>query len=284
MALLSSMNVSSMTYQRNLRSFTSGLQCTTEKIASGYKINRSSDDVAGLNISETLNSPIRGLKKAVDNAQDGINILQTGEGALSVIAENLQRIRELTVKAANDTNSVLERKSISEEVKARIDDINNIANTTKSSNVNILDGSRSNYYLQVGSNGDITKDTIDIGQAFTNSRSSAIGITMAISATGLGAYASNSSSRSFLNEIDSAISKISSQRSNLGSFQKRLSGTIESLRTQVQNLQETNSRIKDTDMSSEHANFIQKQILQQSALSITSQANQSVGYALKLLA
>src|SRR3989339_1348325 len=138
MGLVINTNISSLVAQRNLSTNTKNLEKSLERLASGYKINRAADDAAGLSISETLRGQIRGTEKAIGNTQDGINILAVGESALSIMGENLQRIRELTVQAANDTNSTTERKAIALEISARLEDINRIALTTKGNNVPLL--------------------------------------------------------------------------------------------------------------------------------------------------
>ena len=174
MGLIINTNISALVAQRNLRINTKNLEKSLERLASGYKINRAADDAAGLSISETLRTQIRGTQKAIGNAQDGVNILAIGESALSTVGENLQRIRELTVQAANDTNSTLERRAIALEVQARLDDINRIAQSTKGNNVYLLDGSATQFTLQVGANGVSNVDTLNIGAVFQRSTYSAL--------------------------------------------------------------------------------------------------------------
>jgi flagellin len=286
MALVINTNTASLISQRNLTSNTLNVQKSFERLASGYRINRAADDAAGLSISETLRTQIRGSKKAVDNAQDGVNILQIAEGSLSVIGENLQRIRELTIQAANDTNSSVERRAIVLEVQSRLDDIDRIANTTRGSNINLLDGSQTTYLLQIGANSGILENTLDIANVLSNSRSSALGITstvITISAGVGGIYESNTSARNFLDLVDSAISNVSSRRSQVGAMQNRLQSTIESISIAIENLQTTESRIRNLDIASESAILIRNQILQQSSLNVLSQANQAPTLALQLL-
>lgn len=166
MGLVINTNIPSLVAQRNLRQNTNNLNKSLERLASGYKINRAADNAAGLSISETLRGQIRGTEVAVANTQDGVNILQIGESALSIMGENLQRIRELTVQAANDTNSSIERRAIAQEVQERLNDIDRIARTTKGNNVFLLDGNATNFTLQVGANSDADTDTINIGAVF----------------------------------------------------------------------------------------------------------------------
>lgn len=283
MSLILNTNVSSLVSQRNLRNVTVNLQSSFEKLSSGLRINRAADDAAGLQITETLKTQIRGNQKAVQNAQDGVNILQIAEGALGVISENLQRIRELTIQAANDTNSSVERRAIAQEVQSRLDDVDRIAETTRSNNINLLDGSKTDYLLQIGANSSLGQNTLDIGDVLQKCTATALSITTTVSAGASGAYENNSTSRSFLDEIDRAISSVNTRRSGIGALQNRLQSTIESLSIAVENLQSTNSRIRDLDIASENAIMVKNQILQQASLGILAQANQSPQLALKLL-
>jgi len=283
MGLILNTNVSSLIAQRNLLKNTSLVQSSLEKLSSGYRINRAADDAAGLSISENLKSQIRGTQKAVSNAQDGINVLQIAEGALSVITENLQRIRELAVQGANDTNSTVERKAIAQEVKSRIDDINRIASTTRSSNITLLDGSKTIYNLQIGANYNASDNVLDISDALQNSKCTALGVTQTITVGTGGAFSSHTSIRTFLQQIDTAITAVATRRSMLGAIQNRLNSTIESLSIAVENMQTSESRIRNLDIASESAILTRNQILQQSALGVLAQANQAPNLALKLL-
>ena len=285
MGLVINTNVPSLLAQRKLNFNTKSLNKSLEKLASGYRINRAADDAAGLGISETLRGQIRGNKVAINNTQDGVNILQIAEGALSTISENLQRIRELTIQAANDTNSSKERRAIAMEVQQRLEDINRIAKTTRGSNVQLLDGTSTTFRLQIGSNTDVSTNTINIGELFVRSTSSAIGIdpSQTITATAGGVYGSGTNARTFINYIDSAISNVSGRRSKLGAYQNRLEATVENLSISVENLMTTESRIRNLDVAEETANMTKYQILQQASVNILSQANQAPNLALQLL-
>ncbi|MEW5971842.1 MAG: flagellin [Pseudomonadota bacterium] len=283
MGLVLRTNVSSLVAQRNLTNNTNAVRSSFEKLSSGLRINRAADDAAGLSISETLKTQIRGNQKAVANAQDGVNILQIAEGSLGVISENLQRIRELTVQAANDTNSTTERTAIKLEVQSRIDDINRIARSTRSSNIYLLDGSRSTYFLQVGANSTATQNTIDIANVLATATAGALSITNTVTAGVGGVFENNTSCRNFLDDLDTALQRVNDRRAQLGALQNRLESTIESLNIAIENLKSTNSRIRDLDIASESAVMTQNQILQQSALSVLAQANQTPTLALQLL-
>ena len=286
MGLVINTNVSSLIAQRNLNNNSIKVKSSFEKLASGLRINRAADDAAGLSISETLKTQITGNQKAVANAQDGVNILQIAEGALSVISDNLQRIRELTVQAANDTNATVERTAIASEIAERMKDINRIALSTRGSNVHLLDGSMTTFNLQIGANSDFTTNVLDIGPVMGNATCESLGFSTDISliSTGVGgALSSGSACRTLLTDIDDAITSVSEKRSQLGALQNRLESTIESLSISIENLKSTNSRIRDLDIASESAEMTKNQILQQSALSVLAQANQSPQLALKLL-
>ena len=286
MALIINTNVPSLIAQRNLSTNSKNLNKSLEKLASGYRINRAADDAAGLSISETLRTQIRGTKQAIDNTQDGINILQIGEGAYVTISDNLQRIRELTIQAANDTNSSIERSAIALEVTERLEDINRIAATTRGSNVHLLDGSMSTFNLQIGANASAETNALDIGTVFQTSSCTALGISQILSQSinaSTGVYQNGTACRAFLNDIDAAITAVSERRSMLGALQNRLESTVENLSISVENLMTTESRIRNLDIAEESANLTKNQILQQASLNVLSQANQAPTLALKLL-
>jgi flagellin len=285
MALVINTNVPSLIAQRYLAYNTKTLNRSLEKLASGYKINKAADDAAGLSISETLRTQIRGTKQAISNTQDGVNILQIGEGAFATISENLQRVRELTIQAANDTNSSTERRAVAQEVYQRLQDIDRIANTTRGSNVFLLDGNMSSFYLQIGANSNVGTNALDISPVFQNSKTTALGIsaTLSITAGAGGVFQSGGSCRSFLDVIDVAIENVSSRRSQLGALQNRLESTVDNQSIFVENLLTTESRIRNLDLASETATLTKQQILQQASVSVLSQANSAPNLAMQLL-
>jgi len=286
MGLVINTNVSSLVAQRNLANNSAKVKSSFEKLASGLRINRAADDAAGLSISETLKTQIKGNQKAVANAQDGVNILQIAEGALSVIGDNLQRIRELTVQAANDTNATIERTAIAQEIAERMKDVNRIALSTRGSNVHLLNGTMTAFNLQIGANSDTTTNVLNIGPVMGNATCESLGFSTnitAISAGAGGALSSGTACRTLLVDIDDAITSVSERRSQLGALQNRLESTIESLSVSIENLKSTNSRIRDLDIAAESAEMTKNQILQQSALSVLAQANQAPSLALQLL-
>ena len=284
MGLVVNTNLASISAQRHLTNNSNKVNKSMEKLASGLRINRAADDAAGLNISETLRTQIRGNKQAISNAQDGINILQVAEGGLSVIGENLQRIRELTVQAANDTNATNERIAIAREVNERVADITRIASTLKFNTVTLLDGTASQFTLQIGANANSAENALNVGSVLANAKASALGITAAlVSVSATGYYANGTNCRTFLTTLDSAIQDLQGKRGLIGAYQNRLESTVESLTIAMENITSTESKIRDLDIASESANLTKNQILQQAALGVLSQANQTPSLALKLI-
>ncbi len=277
MSIVVNTNVASLNAQRYLSQNTQGLSKTLEKLSSGYRINRAADDAAGLQISETLRAQIRGVSQAINNAQDGNNLLSVAEGTLSVVQDNLQRIRELAVQAANDTNGTTQRSAIKEEVDARLNDINRIVKATQFNGQNILQGNAS-LRIQVGANTVTSLDTINIGSALGSATASTLGVVF--SANGV---ATNSQALAFLATVDTALQAVSSRRSTIGSFQNRLDSAISNLTITQENYSSAESRIRNTDVAKEAANLAKYQILQSASASILSQANQSSSLALQLI-
>ncbi len=279
MSIVVNNNVASLIAQRNLNKNTNDLTKSIERLSSGYRINRASDDSAGLSISEGLRGQIRGNKQALGNIQDGINLLQIAECGLSVINESVQRIRELCVQAANETNGSAERSAVLVEINARLDDINRISKSTKFNNISLLDGTALNARLQVGANSTLSTNTIDVSSVLSNSNVSTIGLTISIT----GGLWTSDKIRSYLDQIDGAISTIVTKRSNIGAYQNRLETSLENLTIMNENVQASESRIRDLDIAKETANMTKLQILQQASASVLSQANQIPQLALSLL-
>ena len=251
---------------------TSGAQAkSTEKLASGYKINRAADDAAGLSISEKMRSQIRGLDKASTNAQDGISVVQTAEGALNEVHSILQRMNELATQAANDTNTSVDRSAIKAEIDELTSEIGRISSTTQFNTMNLLDGTFTNKNLQVGALS---------GQSIAISISS-------MSATGIGVnsltVSTFAAAGTSMSKIQSALDVVSTQRSKLGATQNRLEHTIANLDTTSENTSAAESRIRDTDMAKEMVTYSKNQILVQAGQSMLAQANQSTQGVLSLL-
>ena len=253
---------------------TTGQQAkSSEKLSSGYRINRAADDAAGLAISEKMRSQVRGLNKASDNAQDGISLIQTAEGALNETHSILQRMNELATQAANDTNTTIDRSAIQAEMDALVSEVDRIRSTTQFNTQNLLDGNFKNKNLQVGAlSGQNIKIDID------NMNSASLGIEKAdvdvssFAAAGLA-----------MDNIQSAIDTVSTQRANLGALQNRLEHTVANLDNVSENTQSAESRIRDTDMAEEMVQYSKNNILAQAGQSMLAQANQSTQGVLSLL-
>ena len=264
-------NLSAMNTSRQLNSVTSSLSKSTEKLSSGYRINRAGDDAAGLSISEKMRSQIRGLNKASDNAQDGISLIQVAEGALNETHSILQRMNELATQAANDTNTSSDRKAIQQEVDQLTSEIDRIRSTTQFNTQNLLDGSFSKKNLQIGS---LSGQSISISVSNMNATSLGVNGLKVSSFSGAGEA---------MSKIQVAIDKVSTQRSKLGALQNRLEHTINNLDTTSENTQSAESRIRDTDMADEMVQYSKNNILSQAGQSMLAQANQANQGVLSLL-
>ena len=266
-------NLTAMNANRQL-GITTGQQAkSSEKLSSGYRINRAADDAAGLTISEKMRSQIRGLNKASDNAQDGISLIQTAEGALNEAHSILQRMNELATQAANDTNTSSDRTAIKKEIDALTSELDRIASTTQFNTQNLLDGNFSGKLLQVGS---LNGQTISITIKAMNA--DGIGITAATNKVG-----TNSEAGKAMSAFQAAISKVSTMRSALGALQNRLEHTVANLDNVAENTQSAESRIRDTDMAEEMVEYSKNNILAQAGQSMLAQANQSTQGVLSLL-
>lgn len=263
-------NLSAANTNRQLGITTNGLQKSTEKLSSGYKINRAADDAAGLSISEKMRNQIRGLNKASDNAQDGISLVQTAEGALNEVHSMLQRMSELAVQAANDTNQTVDKNALEAEVTQLQTEIGRVGSTTQFNKMNILDGTFTAKKLQVGANAN---------QTISVSISALTGVTSEALAT----HVSGAAAQSAITSIQSSITKLSTLRSKLGAIQNRLEHTVANLDNISENTQSAESRIRDTDMAEEMVQYSKNNILQQAGQSMLAQANQANQGVLSLL-
>ena len=269
-------NMTALNANRQLGITNTNLARCTEKLSSGYRINRASDDAAGLSISEKMRGQIRGLKQASTNAQDGQALIQTAEGAMSEIHSVLQRMRELTVQAKNDTYMKEDRTKIQDEVKQLQSEIDRIATQTQFNKMNLLTGSYKSKQLQVGAN-----DGHTISLSISTMTCSALGVK---SIQGLINVASGKSvGNTTLAKIDSAITKVSTRRSDLGAISNRLDHTIANADNMAENLQSSESKIRDVNMASEMVAYSSTSILQQAGQSMLSHANQATQGVLSLL-
>lgn len=264
-------NLTAMNTNRQLGISTDTLAKSTEKLSSGYRINRAADDAAGLAISEKMRSQIRGLNKASDNAEDGVSLIQTAEGALNETHSILQRMNELATQAANDTNTDTDRDAIQLEVDALTSEIDRIRSTTQFNTMNLLDGKFTGKNLQVGS---LSGQSIAINIGNMDAK------TLGVDALKVDTF---DDAGSAMNSIQSAIDKVSTQRASLGALQNRLEHTIANLDTTSENTSSAESRIRDVDMAEEMVTYSNTSILAQAGQSMLAQANQSNQGVLSLL-
>ena len=272
MSLFVNTNVSSLNAQRQLFTTGNNLSTAFERLSSGFRINSAADDAAGLQITDRMTSQVQGLNQAVRNANDGISMAQTAEGALQESTNILQRMRDLAVQSANGSNSADDRASLQKEVAALKTELTRIADKTQFGGRNLLQGSfAGGVNFLVGANAGET-----IGITITSMGASALGV----SGTSVGAQGAASTA---ITTIDAAIKKIDEQRADLGAVQNRFEHTISNLANIQENVSASRSRIRDTDFATETAAMTRNQILQQAGTSILAQANQLPQAALSLL-
>ena len=266
-------NMNALNANRQLNISTGSLSKSTEKLSSGYRINKAADDAAGLSISEKMRSQVRGLNRASTNAQDGISLVQTAEGALNETHSILQRMNELATQAANDTNTSIDRTAIQEELTQLTSEIDRIQSSTQFNTMNLLDGTFKGKNLQVGA---LCGQQISISINQMNASSLGIGYST-IKVTSFSAAGAS------MSKIQSAIDQVSSQRAKLGAIQNRLEHTVNNLDTTSENTQAAESRIRDTDMATEMVQYSATNIIQQAGQSMLSQANSQTQGVLSLL-
>jgi flagellin len=298
MPIVVNTNTQSLFAQRALGRNAFEMQKSIEKLSTGLRINRAGDDAAGLSISEGLTSEIKGLQKAKQNAGDGISLVQTAEGALSIVQDNMQRIRELVVQATNGTNSSDEKDAIQREINERVTTIDDIAKATKFNGVAIIKSATSKTLQTGANNGETTSIVLAGGSTaagvnidITTTAAGSIGesSTFALSALHVGGsvYAQDASTSTvtttMLTGIDEMIDNLSRMRSYLGAVQNSLESKSEYLDVAMENASSSRSRIRDVDVASESSNLLKHQILQQAAATMLTQANATPQLALNLL-
>lgn len=264
-------NLTAMNANRQLGITTGAQAKSSEKLSSGYKINRAGDDAAGLTISEKMRSQVRGLNKASANAEDGVSLIQVAEGALNETHSILQRMNELATQAANDTNTTSDRNAVQKEIDQLASEITRIQSTTQFNTMNLLDGKFTAKNLQVGSL---------CGQSITISIKSMSATALSVNALKVSSFTSAGSA---MCKVQKAISQVSDMRSKLGAIQNRLEHTIANLDNISENTSSAESRIRDTDMAEEMVEYSKNNILAQAGQSMLAQANQSTQGVLSLL-
>ncbi|MCP3776251.1 flagellin [Paenibacillus sp. MZ04-78.2] len=262
-------NLNAMNAHRNMSFNNIAQGKSSEKLSSGYRINRAADDAAGLSISEKMRTQIRGLNQAAANAQDGVSLVQTAEGAMNEVSDMLTRMKELSVKASNGTYNTSDLKAMDEEFQALGNAIDDIANKTTFNGITMLNQSTA-ISIQIGNN---AGDSVAV-------------TTQNITKTGLGlagGVTTSGAANAALKNIDDAIGKVNTARSEFGAVQNRLEHVFNNLSTTSENLQAAESRIRDTDMAKEMMNYTKLNILQQASNSMLAQANQAPQGVLQLL-
>lgn len=278
MALYVNTNVSSLNAQRQLMTSANGLDKAFERLSSGFRINSAADDAAGLQISSRMTSQIEGLNMAVRNANDGISLAQTAEGALQEVTNSLQRMRQLAIQSQNGINSAEDRAALQKEVNALQAEITRVASTTEFAGTALLQGGFSADFLVGADAGQTINVAVLNGTSTAGFTADGLGVSNNAVSVGTASAASDS-----LALIDGALSTVNSARADLGALQNRFQSTIRNLTNISENVTAARSRIRDTDFAQETANLTKFQIRQQASTTILAQANQRPQAALSLL-
>lgn len=284
MALRINYNFESVSAQRNLSQTQSTFFKAIEQLSSGMRINKASDDAAGLAVSEKLKNQVRGLNQAQRNAQDAISIMQIAEGALNETHNVLGRVRELAVQAANDTLTNSDRLHLQAEVDQLLSEVDRIANSTQSNGRVLLTGGSTNFVFHVGANNETGSgaNEVTLYSSALDGRTATLTIT-ALATGSTAAVASQTGANAAISALDTAIDSVSTQRGRLGALQNRMSSAINSLGIASENAGAANSRIRDADVAQSVSEMVRAQILQQSTMAVLAQANQAPQMALQLL-
>jgi len=276
MGLRINANVASMNTLNTLSSTKGKLDMAMSRLSSGSKINKPSEDAAGMAISEGLKARVRGLKQSDRNAQDGISLIQVAEGGLNEVSNILIRLRELGIQSASDTISDRERKLINIEYKQMLDEVDRIAATTEFNGTNLLSGKADTIDFQINTKNSPLADRISFDGRASNVKTQVLGLDGAT-------VADKFSAQQSLGMVDSAIQYVAGLRSGFGSIQSRLNSTVENLQQSSENTATANSRIRDADVAEESTNLAKQNILMQAGTSILAQSNQQGQLALQLM-
>lgn len=285
MALTVNTNTTSLGVQKNLSRASDALSTSMTRLSSGLKINSAKDDAAGLQIATRMTSQIRGQTMAIKNANDGISIAQTAEGAMQEQTNILQRMRELAVQSRNDSNSQQDRDALNKEFQSMLSEIDRIADSTQLNGKNLLDGTAGVMTFQVGSNtGTANQITVTLSAAMkTTGTGAALTALAGKSITGANTTAAEATFTAAISAIDEALQAINTNRADLGAAQNRLTSTINNLQNINENAEAARGRVQDTDFAAETAQLTKQQTLQQASTSVLAQANQLPSAVLKLL-
>jgi len=274
MGLRVNTNIASINAQRNLQSVNERLGGNFRRLSTGLRIASAADDAAGLAISERLRAQVRSLEQGKRNANDGISLVQTAEGALNEVSSILTRLRELAIQSSNGSVSDQDKATLDEEFQSLISEVNRIGRSTEFNGVKLLDGSSSSVSFQIGFGTTAGVDTLNVSLAATLSTS------LALNALDIG---STGSTTTAITSIDSAINSVSSLRGSLGAVQNRLGNAINNNAIQTEALTAAESRIRDVDVAYETSQLTRNNILQQASISVLAQANAQPQSALQLL-
>jgi flagellin len=280
MTLQINTNLASLNAQRQLTSSQSSLSTSMQRLSSGLRINSAKDDAAGLAIAERMNSQVRGMNVAIRNANDGISLSQTADGALSQVGDSLQRMRELAVQARNSTNTSSDKDSLNKEFSQLQSEITRVLGGTAFNGKHILGADATTLTFQVGAN-TTSDDRVDI--ATTNMTTDTTITAVTGSTATIGATASGGAIDTVINNIDSAISDVNDTRATFGASESRFDSIISNLQSGVESQSAARSRIMDADFASETANMSRAQVLQQAGTAMIAQANQQPQQVLSLL-
>jgi flagellin len=286
MALRINYNFESVSAQRNLSGTQNSFFRAIEQLSSGLRINKAADDTAGLAVSEKLKNQVRGLNQAQRNAQDGISLLQTAEGALNETHSILARMRELAVQSSNDTLTNADRLHIQNEVNQLLSEVDRIAAATQFNTIPLLNGGSVATGLQfhIGPNYITAASVDELSFTLNNADTTSNGLSIDNLATaGAQSMTTQSGANAAISVLDTAIESVSTRRGSIGAMQNRLTSTIASLGVASENTGAANSRIRDADVASAVSEMVRNQILQQSTLAVLAQANQAPQMALQLL-
>jgi flagellin len=273
-------NIASLNAQRNLNASQSSLQMSMQRLSSGLRVNSAKDDAAGLAIAERMNAQVRGMNVAVRNANDGISLAQTAEGALSKVGDALQRMRELAVQSRNATNSSSDKDSLNKEFRELQAEISRVLGGTTFNGKHILGSDATTLTFQIGAN-TTTDDVINVSTTDMKSASTITVITATSAAIDQSATAG--AIGLVIDNIDAAIDSVNDTRATFGATQSRFDAIISNLQQSVENQAAARSRIMDADYASETANMSRSQILQQAGTAMVAQANQLPQQVMKLL-
>jgi len=281
MPLTINTNIASLNAQRNLNMSQGSLATSMQRLSSGLRVNSAKDDAAGLAIAERMNAQVRGMNVAVRNANDGISMAQTAEGALSQVGNALQRMRELAVQARNSTNSSSDKDSLNKEFSQLQSEITRVLGGTTFNGKHILGADATSLTFQIGAN-TTANDTISIATKNMTKDTTITGVTNTTTAL-IDASATSGAIGTVIDNIDKALDSINDTRATFGATQSRFDAIITNLQVGVENQSAARSRIMDADFASETANMSRAQVLQQAGTAMVAQANQLPNQVLKLL-